>query len=324
MATALPVQIQMGALPPNIKVTPQQLADLMVARMSLVSEQEFSLFASGTTEPASNVGPWLKTTDSGGEWYVWSNDTGDYVPISVPAQSLGYVVSATEPDPATTFFWIQLDGLGSPLALKTYYSGAWVDVYASQLTLKAPLASPAFTGTPTAPTPTYPDNTTKVATTAYVTAAIAAIPSPGAFQSYPADATNTVAQSIPTDGTPTKVTMGSALVNPDGSFNTGTSRYTAAATGVYSFACSSVFNNDTGNAATMRVALRIYVNGVDTGIGDQDNTPSPNDSEWSPSFGGILGSLNNGDYVEVFAVANDGGSAAIDLTTIHFSCFRVK
>jgi hypothetical protein len=36
------------------------------------------------------------------------------------------------------------------------------------LALKAPLASPTFTGTPAAPTPSAADNTTKVATTAYV------------------------------------------------------------------------------------------------------------------------------------------------------------
>lgn len=40
---------------------------------------------------------------------------------------------------------------------------------------KAPLASPGFTGNPTAPTPTAGDNDTSVATTAFVTAAIAAL-----------------------------------------------------------------------------------------------------------------------------------------------------
>ena len=43
----------------------------------------------------------------------------------------------------------------------------------SALALKAPLASPAFTGTPTAPTPASGDNSTKVATTAFVKTAIA-------------------------------------------------------------------------------------------------------------------------------------------------------
>jgi hypothetical protein len=42
------------------------------------------------------------------------------------------------------------------------------------LALKAPLASPALTGTPTAPTPTAGDNSTKLSTTAFVQAAVAA------------------------------------------------------------------------------------------------------------------------------------------------------
>lgn len=45
----------------------------------------------------------------------------------------------------------------------------------SALNLKAPLASPAFTGTPTAPTATQAVNNTQVATTAYVKAAVAAL-----------------------------------------------------------------------------------------------------------------------------------------------------
>lgn len=43
----------------------------------------------------------------------------------------------------------------------------------SQLDLKADLASPTFTGNPTAPTPTAGDNDTSIATTAFVTGAIA-------------------------------------------------------------------------------------------------------------------------------------------------------
>jgi len=42
------------------------------------------------------------------------------------------------------------------------------------LALKAPLNSPALTGTPTAPTPTAGDNSTKLATTAFIVALIAA------------------------------------------------------------------------------------------------------------------------------------------------------
>jgi hypothetical protein len=42
----------------------------------------------------------------------------------------------------------------------------------SNLALKAPINSPSFTGTPTAPTPTAGDNSTKLATTAFVTTAV--------------------------------------------------------------------------------------------------------------------------------------------------------
>ena len=47
-------------------------------------------------------------------------------------------------------------------------SGATFGDLETQLALKAPLSSPAFTGTPIAPTQTAQDNSTKLATTAYV------------------------------------------------------------------------------------------------------------------------------------------------------------
>jgi len=47
---------------------------------------------------------------------------------------------------------------------------------------KAPLLSPALTGTPTAPTQTAGNNTTRIATTAFVTAAVAAVGLPTAVQ----------------------------------------------------------------------------------------------------------------------------------------------
>lgn len=57
--------------------------------------------------------------------------------------------------------------IASQKATKTYADTA--------LALKAPLASPALTGNPTAPTQTLGDNSTKIATTAFVTAAVAAV-----------------------------------------------------------------------------------------------------------------------------------------------------
>jgi microcystin-dependent protein len=54
------------------------------------------------------------------------------------------------------------------------YDTAWATpVTSSDLALKAPLASPALTGTPTAPTATAATNTTQVATTAFVRTEVA-------------------------------------------------------------------------------------------------------------------------------------------------------
>ena len=54
----------------------------------------------------------------------------------------------------------------------------------------APLASPALTGNPTAPTPTFGDNDTTIATTAFVQAALAAIYPVGSIYTNATDATN--------------------------------------------------------------------------------------------------------------------------------------
>lgn len=78
--------------------------------------------------------------------------------------------------------------LASQKATKTYADGKVVDSIADAdtthapsrnavfdaLALKADLASPALTGNPTAPTPSANDNDTSIATTAFVTAAVAA------------------------------------------------------------------------------------------------------------------------------------------------------
>jgi hypothetical protein len=61
-------------------------------------------------------------------------------------------------------------------AVKTYVDQATLGTaLAADLANKANIASPSFTGTPTAPTPTSNDNSTKIATTAFVQAATAGI-----------------------------------------------------------------------------------------------------------------------------------------------------
>ncbi|MBR2713437.1 MAG: hypothetical protein IKB76_01525 [Kiritimatiellae bacterium] len=52
------------------------------------------------------------------------------------------------------------------------YSATYPVVYGNDIAPLAPLASPAFTGAPTAPTPASGDNSGKVATTAFVKEAV--------------------------------------------------------------------------------------------------------------------------------------------------------
>lgn len=332
MATALPITVQMGALPAAVKWTPQQLADAIAARMSLVSAQTYALFVTGSTAPTSDVGPWLK---NGVEWYVWDAGTGTYVPITIDSASLGYFIGEAAPDHNLYSFWIQTTAGGSPLALKIYYSGAWVDVYATTLAsylttaaaaaTYAPIASPTLTGVPAAPTAAGGTNTTQLATTAFVTAAIAAIPAPGAFAAYPAQGTSAGAQAITPDGTPVKAVIDTAVVNPaPAPFDTANSRYIAPADGVYGFQISTQIDNNTGAAATMEISCDLYKDGVSTGIGDLDGTPSPNGGRWSPGVGGIISLVTN-NYLEVYIDAADGvGTGSIDLSKVFLSVWRIS
>lgn len=442
MSNTVPITINIGALPPHVEWTPQQFADAIVSRMFLVTAQTFSLFVSGSTEPSSNVGPWLK---NGTSWWVWSDAEGEYVPITIEPESLGYWIGPDAPDPSIYNFWIETSALGSPIALKTYYSGGWVDVYAttladyltitaaaatyltiaaaaagyqplnanlsllttstlgdiiyssaantlaklagnSQITRKflsqqgtgvisaapawnalvvadipdlsgiyltladavsdyltianaaatyltiaaaastyAPLASPALTGTPTVPTAAPGTNTTQAASTAFVTAAVAAIV-PSAFAAYPAQATRS-GQTIAIDGNYNQIQFDTAVFNPaPAPFNTGTYRYIAPAAGYYAVSFSSQFDNVDGTPATMQVQVALYKNGTVFGnqMADLDSTPSPVGSRWSPGFSGLI-QLAANDYLEVFVEMTDGvDTGDMTLSLAQFSIHRVQ
>ncbi len=64
-----------------------------------------------------------------------------------------------------------LDTATYPSLTELSYAKGVTSAIQTQINLKAPLASPALTGSPTAPTQTANDNSTKIATTAYVDAA---------------------------------------------------------------------------------------------------------------------------------------------------------
>jgi hypothetical protein len=86
--------------------------------------------------------------------------------VTAPTFVGGLSGNASSASTATT-----LTGLTASIAELNYTDGVTSNIQ-TQLNTKAPLASPALTGTPTAPTATAGTNTTQLATTAFVQAAV--------------------------------------------------------------------------------------------------------------------------------------------------------
>jgi len=125
--------------------------------------------------------------------FTWANLSGKPSSFTPAAHAASHAAAGSD---ALTLAQSQITNLTSDLAAKASASAlsthladtnnphavtaAQLSVYTSAqadtlLALKAPLASPAFSGNPTAPTQLASDNSTRLATTAFVAAALAAL-----------------------------------------------------------------------------------------------------------------------------------------------------
>ncbi len=305
MATSVPLTFRAAPFPEGYKADPETFKNDLVARMYAESSESISFFASGTVAPTSNVGPWLK---NGTEWYVWNDGVGGYVPQTISQETLKFAVQFGAPDPTKYLFWIELNAGGVPQAVKTYNAGSWVDVYASTLGLYQTTAA-------------FNTAIANYSTTTQMNTAIAT----ATFRPYPGQGTSLAPQLITANGTPVEVVIESDPINPTpGPINLGSSRYIAPAAGIYCVAVTSQFDNNTAVAADVEINLGLYKNGVNSGIGDTDGTPSPNGSRWSPTFTSLV-SLNQYDYLQLFADVDDGvGAGNVRLTTFRFNVWRVS
>ena len=270
MANQLPVTIDFGALPNTGQgYTPQEFADRLSLNGQIFTSQDFALFTTGATAPTSDTGPWAK---DGNTWYYWDSVTGTYIPFIIEQSSLGYWIGSVAPDPTVYNFWIETTAGGSPLALKTYYAAAWVDVYATFIAalianystttqmntaIAAAVAPYLLSATAASTYQTIAGMssylTTAAAASTYLTQANAAstyLTQANAASTYVTQASNVIGDAmfkgyvlapgqtviLTVPGTVTGVVENNTIdFDPDSAFNVATYTFTAPSSGYYTF-----------------------------------------------------------------------------------------
>lgn len=314
MSNALPLVVEMSALPPSVRFTPQQLADAIAQRLRIVTQAQFALFVTGSTEPSSNVGPWLK---NGNSWYVWSDVTGNYVPITIEQESLGYVIQEAEPDPNIYQFWIRTNSAGSPLGISIYYSGAWVDVYAAQLASYLTIAA-------------YNASIANYSTTAQMNAAISAaisgiptttiVAGQGSFSARPSSNQSVVfGGSGNSAGT---VNLGTTDFDPDSAFAGNV--FTVPADGYYQF--NAALGCSVSAGAPSDADLRAYISfngGSSESLNDEPISTSLAGRVFTGSVYAYLAATTQVTLRYDFTL-DSAGTVTIDASYTRLSGYRVR
>lgn len=280
----LPLSVIIAKLPPGFDGTPQELADAIAERIQVVTQQSFALFVTGSTEPSSDVGPWLK---DGISWYYFDDDAGSYLPMVIPASALGYQISEAQPTDDGINFWIQIESDGTPVALKIPV------VSGGSTTWESPYYTKAETFT-----------------TAEATEALL-------YQTrYAARAYPNANQTVPVDGTQTKITFNTLTYDTQNAYQAANSRYVAAVKGIYRASVITQWENNGATASGVQIGLAIIANGIGSGPskgGNTVNIASPPGDRWNNAFS-IEFSLEAGDFIEVQAEITDGvGAGNCDL-----------
>lgn len=133
-------------------------ATTLTGLTSTVAELNFVGGVTSAIQTQLNAKAPLTGTGTSGTW-----------PISISGNAATATNATSASTASAAFSATTLTGLTSTVAELNFVSDV-TSLIQAQLNAKAPLASPALTGTPTAPTATVGTNTTQVATTAFVLA----------------------------------------------------------------------------------------------------------------------------------------------------------
>ena len=176
-----------GTAPPLMDGTATVGTSLLFSRQDHIHPTDTSRAPVSHTHTAANVTDFSEAVDdrvgslltAGSNITLNYNDAANTLTIASTASGGSSVLVSDTPPvgaPDNTLWWESDSGL-LWISYNDGTSTQWVIACPQpDVSLLAPLASPAFTGNPTAPTPTAGDNDTSIATTAFVAASIAAVP----------------------------------------------------------------------------------------------------------------------------------------------------
>lgn len=125
MATTVGFKIILAPIGP-FNGTSAELAQKIADNLSVNFEQDFTSIEAGSTEPVNTQSPWYKDYQT---WYFYDTNKGLWQPINLEAQSLRYVISATQPSASEYLVWIKTATDGKPESVNIFYNNAWMSVY---------------------------------------------------------------------------------------------------------------------------------------------------------------------------------------------------
>lgn len=237
MPQQIPIVFRSHPLPIGFNGTPEELKNAIVARLVAEGTDSIAFFVTGSTEPTSNSGPWLK---DGTTWYVWDNVSGSYVPQQLDPASVKIHYGQDEPAPAVYNLWVEYNGSGKSVDIKTYYSGDWHSVFEDKFAQYS---------------------TTSQMNTA-ISNAIGAIPPAVAgtsiFKAHPSVDQNVVADnSGPVES---RINFGTEEFDPDSVF--ANSEFTAPENGIYQFSAIVGGSVTTGSPTLAELVAYFAVDGT--------------------------------------------------------------
>ncbi len=191
-----------------------------------------------------------------------------------------------------------LDGITATVTELNYTDGVTGAIQA-QLDAKAPLASPALTGTPTAPTAAPSTATTQIATTAFVDALVTAT----AFASVLPTQTGNSGKYVTTDGS------NASWATPTGLQISNTPAGTIAATTVQ----AALNELDTDKQATLVSGTNIKTIDGTSLLGSGDITRSPGDHYIKVTTASGHGSTNN--KIRIFSALESSAGTHVTRAT---------